>query len=86
MLIHEPSMFIAETYAALAGPGQPFEMVEAALFEHRVVADCAVLEVSHVASGEEVRLPTHIWFRSEPLPRNPQGTALKRQFREEPVL
>jgi acyl-CoA synthetase (AMP-forming)/AMP-acid ligase II len=28
-------------------------------------------------------VPTHIWFRSEPLPRNPQGKVLKRQLRDE---
>jgi long-chain acyl-CoA synthetase len=28
-------------------------------------------------------VPTHIWFRSEPLPRNPQGKVLKRELREE---
>jgi long-chain acyl-CoA synthetase len=27
--------------------------------------------------------PAHIWFRSEPLPRNPQGKVLKRELREE---
>jgi acyl-coenzyme A synthetase/AMP-(fatty) acid ligase len=28
-------------------------------------------------------VPTHVWFRSEPLPRNPQGKVLKRQLRDE---
>ena len=28
------------------------------------------------------KVPTHIWFRSEPLPRNPQGKVLKRELRE----
>jgi long-chain acyl-CoA synthetase len=28
-------------------------------------------------------VPTHVWFRSEPLPRNPQGKVLKRELREE---
>jgi len=27
-------------------------------------------------------VPTHIWFRSEPLPRNPQGKVLKRELRD----
>jgi long-chain acyl-CoA synthetase len=27
--------------------------------------------------------PAHIWFHSEPLPRNPQGKVLKRELREE---
>ena len=26
-------------------------------------------------------VPTHVWFLSEPLPRNPQGKALKRELR-----
>jgi long-chain acyl-CoA synthetase len=26
--------------------------------------------------------PTHVWFRSEPLPRNPQGKVLKRELRD----
>jgi long-chain acyl-CoA synthetase len=28
------------------------------------------------------KVPTHIWFRSEPLPRNPQGKVLKREVRD----
>jgi long-chain acyl-CoA synthetase len=28
-------------------------------------------------------VPTHIWFRDEPLPRNPQGKVLKRELRDE---
>src|SRR6202035_4741325 len=31
------------------------------------------------------KVPTHIWFRSEPLPRNPQGKVLKRELRDELV-
>jgi len=27
------------------------------------------------------KVPTHIWFRAEPLPRNPQGKVLKRELR-----
>jgi long-chain acyl-CoA synthetase len=28
------------------------------------------------------KVPTHIWFRSQPLPRNPQGKVLKRELRD----
>jgi len=31
------------------------------------------------------KVPTHIWFRSEPLPRNPQGKVLKRELRDDLV-
>ena len=85
--------------------------VEAALFEHPDVADCAVIGVPHAVLGEEVgavivlrpgrtieaeelmrhvatrlakfSVPTKIFFRSEPLPRNPAGKVLKRQLRDE---
>ena len=85
--------------------------VEAALFEHPAVADCAVIGLPEPTLGEEVgavvvlrrgakvgaeelsahvrnrlaafMVPTHIWFRDEPLPRNPAGKVLKRQLRDE---
>jgi long-chain acyl-CoA synthetase len=31
------------------------------------------------------KVPTHIWFRSQPLPRNPQGKVLKRELRDDLV-
>jgi long-chain acyl-CoA synthetase len=46
-----------------------------------VTADELSLFVRERMAGFNV--PTHIWFRSEPLPRNPQGKVLKRDLREE---
>jgi long-chain acyl-CoA synthetase len=85
-------------------------IVEAAIFEHPDVQDCAVVGVPHPTLGEEVaavvvlrpgrvieaeeisrhvaarlakfEVPTKIFFRSEPLPRNPQGKLLKRELRD----
>ena len=85
-------------------------VVEAAIFEHPDVADCAVVGLAHPTLGEEVaavvvlragrvveaeeisrhvgerlarfEVPTRYFFRSEPLPRNPQGKVLKRELRE----
>jgi long-chain acyl-CoA synthetase len=85
-------------------------IVEAALFEHPDVADCAVVGVPHPTLGEEVaavivlrpgrvveaeeltrhvgarlarfEVPTKVVFRSEALPRNPQGKVLKRELRD----
>jgi long-chain acyl-CoA synthetase len=85
--------------------------VEAALFEHPAVADCAVIGIPEPTLGEEVgavvvlrpghkvgaeelsahvrnrlagfMVPTHIWFRDTPLPRNPAGKVLKRELRQE---
>jgi long-chain acyl-CoA synthetase len=84
-------------------------IVEAAIFEHPDVADCAVVGIPHTTMGEEVaavivlrpghvleaeeinrhvarhlarfEVPTRIFFRAEPLPRNPQGKVLKRELR-----
>jgi long-chain acyl-CoA synthetase len=84
-------------------------IVEAAIFEHPDVADCAVVGLPHTTMGEEVaavivlrpghvleaeeinrhvarhlarfEVPTRIFFRAEPLPRNPQGKVLKRELR-----
>jgi steroid-24-oyl-CoA synthetase len=84
-------------------------IVEAAIFEHPDVADCAVVGIPNATMGEEVaavvvlrpgrvieaeeisryvaqhlaryEVPTRIFFRAEPLPRNPQGKVLKRELR-----
>jgi acyl-CoA synthetase (AMP-forming)/AMP-acid ligase II len=85
--------------------------VEAALFEHPAVTDCAVFGVPHTVLGEEVgavvllrsgesaterdlqehcrarlaafKVPVHIWFWTDELPRNPAGKILKRDLRDE---
>ena len=84
-------------------------IVEAVIFDHPDVGDCAVVGLAHETMGEEVaavivlrpgrvveaeeilrhvgqhlaryEVPTKIFFRSLPLPRNPQGKVLKRELR-----
>ena len=86
-------------------------VVEAAIFEHPDVADCAVIGLPHPTLGEEVaavivlrpgrpveaeevtrhvaerlarfEVPTRVFLRAAPLPRNPQGKVLKRELRAE---
>jgi long-chain acyl-CoA synthetase len=48
---------------------------------HKVAADELAQHVRSRLAGFMV--PTTIWFREEPLPRNPQGKVLKRELREE---
>jgi long-chain acyl-CoA synthetase len=41
---------------------------------------------AHVAERlAAFKVPAHIWFRTEPLPRNPAGKVLKRELRDEVV-
>ena len=49
----------------------------------KVSADELGLHVKARLAGFMV--PTKVWFRSEPLPRNPQGKVLKRELRQELV-
>jgi len=85
--------------------------VEAAVFEHESVADCAVFGVPHARLMEEVALvvvpkvghdarstdalvahlksrlsafkvPAHVFWTNEPLPRNATGKVLKKDLRE----
>jgi len=46
----------------------------------RVTGDELARHVRERLAGFKV--PTHFWFRSEPLPRNPQGKVLKRELRQ----
>jgi len=84
--------------------------VEAAIFEHDAIRECAVFSVpddrlgeavgvavvlhdGHEMSADELRayavpkiakfkIPEHVWFLTEDLPRNANGKFLKRQLRE----
>jgi long-chain acyl-CoA synthetase len=60
------------------------------------VGAAVVLRPGSIVSADELALfvrermagfnvPSHIWFRSDPLPRNPQGKVLKRELRDELV-
>jgi long-chain acyl-CoA synthetase len=49
----------------------------------KVTADELSRHVRERLAGFKV--PTHIWFRAEPLPRNPQGKVLKRELRDQLV-
>jgi acyl-CoA synthetase (AMP-forming)/AMP-acid ligase II len=85
--------------------------VEAVLFEHPAVTDCAVFGIPVEVLGEEVgavvllkpdasasveelqahcrerlagfKVPAHIWFWDDELPRNPAGKILKRDLRDQ---
>jgi long-chain acyl-CoA synthetase len=46
----------------------------------KVTADELARHVRERLAGFKV--PTHFWFRSQPLPRNPQGKVLKRELRD----
>ncbi len=87
--------------------------VEAAIFDHPAVRECAVFAVPDERLGEvpgvaivlkegatmapdEVKnhaegriapfkIPEHVWFMDEPLPRNANGKFLKRELREQLV-
>ena len=65
---------------------------------HRILGEevgaVVVLRPGAAATAEELqahvrerlagfKVPTHVWFRAEPLPRNPAGKVLKRELREE---
>lgn len=65
---------------------------------HRVLGEevgaVIVLRDGQTATEDEIRahvrqhlagfkVPTHVWFRDEPLPRNPAGKVLKRELRDE---
>ena len=67
---------------------------------HRVLGEevgaVIVLRPDRSATVEEIqahvrehlagfKVPTHVWFRDEPLPRNPAGKVLKRELRDELV-
>jgi len=83
----EAALFEHPAVADVAVIGVPHEVLGEEVGAAVVLRPGAKVTAEELARHVKERLagfkvPTHIWFRSEPLPRNPQGKVLKRELRD----
>jgi long-chain acyl-CoA synthetase len=84
----EAALFEHPAVADVAVIGVPHEVLGEEVGAAVVLRPGSRLSADELAQHVRERLaafkvPTHIWFLSEPLPRNPQGKVLKRELRDE---
>ena len=84
----ESAIFEHPAVADAAVVGVPHDVLGEEVGAVIVVRPGATLSVEELQAHVRERLaafkvPTHVWFREEPLPRNPQGKVLKREIRGE---
>jgi long-chain acyl-CoA synthetase len=84
----ESAMFEHPAVSDVAVVGVPHEVLGEEVGAVVVLKAGATLEAEALRAHLRERIagfkiPTHLWFRTEPLPRNPAGKVLKRDLRAE---